>query len=281
MKIALFAAFPQELKYIRNDAVTLTKSQDYPYQIFLNTYKACDIIAVETGMSTANIQAAFKHVLAAYRPDIILSIGFGGALYYKVDIGELVLASRYFSMTREGVIELPRLFSGHANSGRSLNCGALLTKLQQRILIKEGSSVTLSAWMAKSKLKACMPGDAAFPVCDRETIHLAKMSHNNNLPFFAIRSITDTLDQDIPEELFGVIDGNGNYRLSRALGLLISRPFLIPDSIRLGRNAALASKNLWEAVKAFVEALPGPIPDDRGSEKYIFPQRTHWTLRNE
>ncbi len=253
MRIAVFSAFPQELKYIRKNSVPLKSGG--AFRIFVNKRPACDLIAIETGMGNMNLESSFNHIVKVYRPDIILSIGFGGALYYRADIGELVFGSRYFILTREGAVEFPQLSTGNAKVKRSLTNAVVLTGLRQKISVKEGSFVTLSEWMAKSKLKAFMPENAAFPVCDRETIHLAKISYRNNLPFFAIRSITDRLDRDIPEELFNVTDENGNYRLSRALALLLSRPSLIIDAVKLGRNAALASKNLWEAVKALTEVL--------------------------
>lgn len=289
MKIAVFSAFPRELKYIRKKSTALAKSAHRPYRIFVSKHAACRLVAVETGMGAVNLEAAFTYVFKTYRPDIILSAGFGGALYYRADIGDLVLASRYFLLTREGVVEFPQLalqnenlkapasgFTGYLFSRleerirplvpysaermtpefkRALLNDAVLAGLQQKTAVRKGSFITLSGWMQKSKLKSLMPEKVPFPVCDRETVHLAKMSYRNNLPFFAIRSITDRLDQDIPEELFRVTDENGNYRLSRALRVLLFKPSLAVDAVKLARSSAIASERLWEAVKAVAEAV--------------------------
>jgi nucleoside phosphorylase len=252
MKTAIFCAFPQELKCIRKNLSLREKARAYPFRIFSND--SADIIAVETGMSIPNIEAAFRHVAGVYRPDVIISAGFGGALYYQLKIGDLVFASRYFFLTREGVVELQQLsLKTTTLSKRSVINRSLFKKLQQEIDLKEGSFVTLSSWMTKSKLRTLMPGDIAFPVCDRETLHLARLAYNRNISFAAMRSISDTLGQDIPQDFFNVVDENGHYRLSRALQLLISRPCLIPGAIRLGRNAAVASRKLGEAVNAFID----------------------------
>ncbi len=255
MNIAVFAAFPQELSSIRRASTPISGPRDSSFPLRVTSYRETGLITVETGMNQTQIDAAFRHVIAEYRPEIILSVGFGGALYYRANIGDLVLASRYFFLTREGAIEQPQLSVRNAQFQRALWNGAITTRLQQKVRIREGSVLTIPNWTAKAKLKPCMPRDAAFPVCDRETIHLARLAHQNNLPFFGIRAVTDRADEDIPEALFEVVDETGTYRFSRALTVLLSRPGLIPDGIRLGRHAAIASRNLWDAVRSLVEVL--------------------------
>jgi nucleoside phosphorylase len=278
MKIAIFAAFPQELTSLRRNCRPGARSVDSVFPVFSGIHGRTELIAVETGMQPKNIETAFCHVVDACRPDIILSLGFGGALYFRADIGELVFASRYLFLTREGAIELEKLSLRNDHLRRSLWKGAVAPRLKNRIRLKEGTFLTLSEWIAKTKLKACMPPDVPFPVCDRETYHLAKLSYRNKLPFFSIRSITDTLDEDIPKELFDAVDANGTYRLSRALRLLLSRPSLIPRSLKLGRHAALASRNLWEAVQALSEALEEAIPLRKRPETNYVPQKAPESL---
>lgn len=254
MKIAIFSAFPQELKYIRKDS--LAAPGGHPFRIHTLKRQGCSIVAVETGMKVPNIQAAFEHVALRYRPDAVLSLGFGGALCYRSDIGELVFASRYLFLTHEGAIEFPALALWKAGPNRLIVNEPMLIRLRQNVSIKEGAFVTLSSYIEKPKLKRLMPGDLPFPVCDRETVHLAKMSCKRRLPFFAIRAITDRGDEDIPKDFFDVTDSNGNYLASRALAVLISKPSLIARAFTLGRNADLAARNLDRALDAFIDVLP-------------------------
>ena len=257
MKIVLFAAFPQELKHLRKSFGSVKKSGECPFPLFIAKQHACEIIAVQTGMSTVNIETACRHIRGKYRPDVVLSVGFCGALYSEARIGDLVWASQCLHFS-EGETNPPY---GHAvitaipaDAGRK----NFLEKLHGRIRIQEGSFVTLSAWMPKSRLMRAIPRDIPFPVCDRETFYLAKWSYQNRLPFFAVRSVTDRADEDIPQELFRVTDETGHYSFSRALGILIAKPSLIFDSVKLGRNAARASRRLCHAVNALLEILSAP-----------------------
>ncbi len=255
MRIALFSAFPQELKYILKNSVQLTKKGTRPYSLFLSRQPACDLLLVQTGMRTANLISSFNHLLDTHRPDIVLSLGFGGALYYRARIGDLVLASRYFLFTPEGIVELPGMFPPQPRWSRTLTTRTIAERLRKRVPIEAGSVVTLGECMAKERVKASLPRDTPFPVCDRETFHLAKLAYRNEIPFFAIRSITDRLHEDIPDDFFDVVHPDGTYGNARALGMLLTRPFLIPASIRLGMNSSVAAKSLARAVKVFTECL--------------------------
>jgi nucleoside phosphorylase len=253
MKLALFSAFPQELRHILRNCPSVQQSRTRPFPLFFKKHLSCKIIGVQTGMNVKRVESAVKYIVEEYRPDVVLSIGFGGALSDGARIGDLLWASRYLLISEEEKKPLYEYQPG-TDPGATVS-GEIFDKLQDKISINKGSFVTLSEWMTKSRVKKIIPRDIPFPVCDRETFHLAKLSHQNSVPFFAIRAITDRADEDIPAELFTVTDEAGNYRFSRALGLLLHKPRLIPASIKLGRNSAIASKNLWHAVKSLVEVL--------------------------
>lgn len=252
MKIAIFSAFPQELAFI-NKSAKAARSADNSFRISIGRHRETELIAIETGMNLTRLKLAFKHVAREYRPDIILSSGFCGALYYQAAVGELVFASRYFFYTREGAIELSQLSDRSLHFQKACWNGAVITRLRQKLELKDATFITLPERVSKTVLRASLPPKASFPVCDRETIYLANLAYNSNIPFFAIRAVTDRADEDIPEELYSVTDENGTYQLARALKLLFWRPSLIPDSMKLGKNASLAAKNLGDAVKAFAE----------------------------
>jgi len=213
----------------------------------------CDIITVQTGIGAANAETAFRRVLQERRPDIVVSAGFGGALYEDAEIGDIVWAFRSLLIRVDRTRQLEHLPEDAVPDSALVR--QLGKKLCEKTAAREGSIITLSEMMTKSKIKKMIPGDLPFPVCDMETFYLAKLSYQNRVPFLAVRAITDQLDEDIPPELLAVTDGTGRYRFSRAIGLLLAKPQLIPASVKLGRNAARASKNLGKAVNSLVEIL--------------------------
>jgi len=259
MIVVIFAAFPQELKHIlKRPEAQNPVGCHFPSQE--NQHPASDIIAVQTGIGATNAETAFLRVLQECRPDFVLSAGFGGALYEDAGIGDIVWASHALLLREDKRKQHEHLVEyaiPESDIGRRIG-----EKLRDRTTAREGSIVTLPEMMKKADIKNTIPNDLPFPVCDMETFYLAKLSHQNRVPFLAIRSITDQLDEDIPPALLAVTDGTGRFRFSRALGLLLAKPRLIPASIRLGRNAARASKSLGKAVDSLMEILSAFIPPE-------------------
>ncbi|HYA85806.1 MAG TPA: hypothetical protein VEI57_01920 [Nitrospirota bacterium] len=264
MIMALFAAFPQELKNVRKNYPSVEYPENRLSPIQGKLHSPCDVIIVQTGVSVVNVETAFRRVLQECRPDIVLSAGFGGALYEDAGIGDIVWSSRAFLMEGKKAGQHEHLMEDEVPDsplGRRIG-----EKLREKTSAREGRIVTLSELIAKSKIKGMIPGDFPFPVCDMETFYLARLSHQNRLPFLAVRSITDRLNEDIPPELLAVTDVTGRYHFSRALGLLLAKPKLIPASIRLGRNALRASKNLGMVVDSLVEILGACRPGNETAE---------------
>jgi adenosylhomocysteine nucleosidase len=244
MKLSIFSAFPQELKYMIKN-VKLEKSlKRGAFHIFYAEYSSHKIIFVQTGIGARNLETAFDYVLETSSPDLIVSAGFGGALYETAVTGDLVWASRVFlfSESLSDMLPIPDTLR-------------VSLKLAAKTGFFPGSILTLTKWIKKADIKKMVPDGLSFPVCDMETHLLARLSNEKGAPFLAIRSITDTLNEEIPPDFFTISDEAGQFRLSRALGILLRKPSLIPQSIKLGMNAEIASKKLWHAVKSLIEIL--------------------------
>ncbi len=199
---------------------------------------------IQTGIGLKNAEAALKYIFEEHRPDSILSIGFGGALYSGAEIGDLVWASKVF-LVNNGIaetIELPE-------------SGKTASRMSGRIKIREGTILTLVRRMKKSGIGNEMCKGLPFPVCDMETFAVAKGAVERGLSFLAVRSITDRAEEEIPHELFEVVDETGTYRLSRALSVLLRKPYLITQSMKLGMRSKTAAGRLWLSVKSFIETL--------------------------
>ncbi len=242
MKIAIFAAFPQELKPVLKNLTPKKRIVNSPFVLFFSTYSSFEILLVETGAGIYNGEEAFNYVVKEHNPDFVLSIGFGGALYEGAKIGDLIWASKVFLFPSFSSLNL-------------LYPEDTFNRLNDKSIIQKGCFITLKKWMKKSEIEKILPQNIPFPVCEMETFPLAKLSLQKGLPFCAIRSITDTADEDIPFHPHEVTDSSGKYRFPKAIWLLLRKPKLIPKAVMLGRNSKIASYQLWLVVKSLIETL--------------------------
>ncbi|HAM51954.1 MAG TPA: hypothetical protein DCP92_15175 [Nitrospiraceae bacterium] len=244
MRIAVFSAFPHELRRIVKDFGATKHSGKRPFAVFSALSSSHEILLIQVGIGPLNAETAVNYVFKEFRPDYVVSVGFGGALYVGAVIGELTWAPTVLSLKENGIetLGIP-------------DARAIAEKLSGRIVIHEKCVLTLDRWMEKAEIKKVLPVDFSLLVCDMETFPLAKFSIQKGIPFFAIRSITDRADEEIPRELLAVCDESGNYSLPCALRLLLRKPHLVPKIIKLGRNSYRASRNLSLAVKSLIDIL--------------------------
>ncbi|MGD0281276.1 MAG: hypothetical protein ABSB95_02815 [Dissulfurispiraceae bacterium] len=251
MKVALFSAFPQELTYIIKN-LGAERVRNTPFIIWSARAASKEIILVRSGMGTINSEAAWNYVNEEYRPDYIVSAGFGGALYDGARIGDLIAASSvllYPDVVEATPAEI------HQNCMEVPGAKDVIRKMTCADTLHEGTILTLRHRLNKTQIEKGLLQGLSFPVCDMETFSLAMLSVLEGLPFFAVRAVTDRIHEEIPQELFSVTDENGNYSLLRALGIMLGNPVLFPSFIRMGKNARVASQKLWLAIEALLRIL--------------------------
>lgn len=252
MRIALFAAFPQEVRCIVRELRPLVRSS-HPFLWRTAKHLSLEIDLVQTGMGTLRAQAALHHLLARKMPDLVVSTGFCGALYQNATLGDLIRGTRVLLCHEEqGRAILPegrQLSLDHGSAPRNADGWDGIRDMTG------GYIITLQKRIRKEALKRILTADMTFPVCDMETFPLALLSLQRGIPFLALRAVTDLHHEDILEAFFGTADGSGSYRTVRAVRLLLLRPGLIPSALRLGRASSLAAKSLWRGLHTVIETL--------------------------
>ncbi|MBZ0157511.1 MAG: hypothetical protein K8I29_15035 [Alphaproteobacteria bacterium] len=252
MRIALLAAYPQELRYAVSELRAVAKNR-HPFLWYSAKHLSLEIDLVQTGMGLHRARAALCRLLEMKTPDLVISVGFCGALYENAAIGDLIQGTRVLLCRDEG----KRAFLP-AEQQLLLAPGAAFpgAGIQGEIPGTTGGCIiTLSRRVRKGELKKILTADMVAPVCDMETYALARLSQQRALPFLALRAVTDLHHEDIPEAFFGTVDDSGMYRTTRAFGLLLLRPGLIPSALRLGKASSLAAKNLWRGLRTVIETL--------------------------
>ena len=254
MRLAIFSAFPQETKNLIRSFRPIEKSVRRSLILYFARYFFREIIVAQTGMGAKNTEAALKCVVKDYSPDLLLSVGFGGALYSGASAGDIICARRVF-LVPENIPQGSAPDHMKLDSQEIPDAVTIVSRLSGRIQIHEGCILTLEKHMEKSAIRKILPGDLSFPVCDMETYFLARLAKEIGLPFLSLRAITDRADEEIPAELLRVTDESGKYKLSLAIRLILGRPQIIGHIFKIGINARMASNNLSHGVKSLIELL--------------------------
>lgn len=244
MKLLLLSAFPREIRKAVRMIGRGEKIDGLPFKAFSVHHPSHTLTVAETGMGYDNAMRVFLRLLQVERPDAVISLGYCGALSHDALIGDLIWASMVCLIEGQRVdaLSLPD----------DLN---LLQRLSLSLPIRPGTFFTMKDWMKKHELANFIAPHTQLPVCDMETFGLARLSISHQLPFIAIRAVTDGADMDLPSGIMNVCDKDGVYRLSLALKFFLARPHLIPHAIELGHTSRIASHSLSRAVSTLLQLI--------------------------
>ena len=207
-------------------------------------YASHVITLAVTGMGTANADAAIRTLLDEFKPDTVLSMGFGGALAPMLRVGDVVVGERASLVSEHGLEKSLRIPDGRA----------VVDDITTALRVSSGHILTMAKPMKKNELRR-FAGEGEAAVCDMETFPLAARAGEKGIRFVAARVVTDGPNEEIPPEFFNVVGNSGEYRLAYAARLFARKPSLIPAAARLALRSRRASRNLRHFFDALVRVL--------------------------
>jgi adenosylhomocysteine nucleosidase len=196
-----------------------------------------------SGMGEAAARRAGEALVGSCRPELLVSLGFGGALTPGLAAGDLVLGESFWHYnpdTRE-------LKAGpHPVPPRPLPllCGALK---KAGLTAVTGSLVTTTRIIHKGRQGEPLSG-LPRPVLDLETGALAQVAADHDLAFLSLRAITDAAGEEIPEFLHKAGDQGASVGVRAALRWLAADFRRVEDLLHLWRRGRCAARALARAL---------------------------------
>jgi len=239
-RILIMAALPLEVRPFLRD-VKAKARQDLGLPAW--EWQAGAAVVALSGMGGAAARRAGETLVGRCRPELLVSVGFGGALTPELAVGDLVLGESFWLYnpdTRE-LKEGP-----HPASPRPLLslCGALE---KAGLPAVTGSLVTTSRIIHKGRHGGPLAG-LPRPVLDLETGVLAEMAAAQDLAFLSLRAITDAAEEEIPGFLRTAGDLEASVGVRAALGWLAADWRRLRDLLLLWRRSCGAARQLARAL---------------------------------
>ncbi|MBC8166357.1 MAG: hypothetical protein H7Y20_10845 [Bryobacteraceae bacterium] len=85
---------------------------------------------------------------------------------------------------------------------------------------------------------------AGYSAVEMEAGAVLESARRMNVPFYCIRSVSDTAAEEFCVDLNAARDREGRIRVSRILTQALRRPAILPELLRLRRNAETAARAL-------------------------------------
>lgn len=204
------------------------------------------VTLMESGMGPANAAAAAAAMIESVGPDIILSIGFCGAVSRGIQVGELMVARRHYSYS-----------SGTLHAEHDPD--PLLTeRLLQELApsCRPGTFITTDIFTSKKIILPLIPDTIPLPALEMESAAVIRACRAAGIRFAALRAVTDDWTEDPAALVSRLLGQNLTMNGMRAATTLLGMPWRLPQLLRLARNARHAGDSLATALLKTLEKLP-------------------------
>jgi adenosylhomocysteine nucleosidase len=246
VQAALLAALPQEVQPFLRRRRARRRRGTWPWWDFI--MPAGMGVVLLTGMGETHARAGFAFLIDHFRPEMLLAVGFGGAVLPAPAPGEVVLGTGYYRYQPESGLVLP-VPAPPAPAGLQ----QLLDRARERRLpLGPGTMVSTPEILPKSRLLAPLL-DLTLPVVDLETAALAHLAREQGLPFVALRAVTDGAGEEIPGFIKTAVRRGKTPTPLAALGWLGKDARRLTHLTRLWQRSRRAAAHLALVLEAAVE----------------------------
>jgi adenosylhomocysteine nucleosidase len=184
-----------------------------------------------TGVGRNRTRAALEKILSqSNSPSLIIAAGFCGALQPDLKVGDVAIATE---VVNQSGYSWPA--TGTINQSEQPKCRLLTVNH----LIANAAE--------KKRLGECHQSN----IVDMESAVVAEMCAVRDVPFLAVRAVSDSVDTELSPELIRLLSG-GHVSAWRAFRALLRRPSLMGEFRRLAWDTRLAARKLAETLAKLV-----------------------------
>ncbi len=190
------------------------------------------VLMLETGLGARAMENALRWCLATprfgdvpYRPRLVLSAGFSGALRPEQRVGDLILATEILDQRGNCWPVAP---AAAFADGPSFSSGRLLTA---------------SELIGDPQWKQRLGWEYQALAVDMETAVVAHLCHEHGIPFACVRVISDDLNTSLSPHLVDLLR-RGRVSPVRLAGAVFRHPALLAELWRLAGQTRGAAKQL-------------------------------------
>ncbi|PKM12232.1 MAG: phosphorylase [Gammaproteobacteria bacterium HGW-Gammaproteobacteria-3] len=200
------------------------------------TFIAPGIVLARSGAGPNNAKVAAERLVDRGAKRLI-SWGCAGALNETLKPGDLTLVATLVSGQMETIdIQSPWLSeTRRILSGLKPHISGCLAESKTIVSLTEDKK------KLRRQTQAC--------VLDMESIAIAQIARQHNVPFLAIRAIADPVDMSLPQTVIQALNSEGDVVLSRLLSYLARHPSELTRLVKLGRHFNAAQKTLKLAAR--------------------------------
>jgi len=244
--IAILGAVSEEIAGIKreiniSDRVRLDKSEAW-----FGKYQGRNIVLVRTGVGRKRAQNATKQVIDKFNPEVVISMGYAGALTEGLNVGDMFVASTILSPESDST-------SFEMDDPKNLKWLELAKKTPppENVKLKIGRLITVDMVVHTPKSKKELGIRFGAEAVEMETLEIALLTRANKIPFLSIRGISDAVNHELID-CSSFLDSDGELSKLRAGWYVLTHPKSLKNAFSLRSNTQIATQNLTDFISRLI-----------------------------
>jgi len=244
--IAILGAVTEEIAGIKreiniSDRVRLDKSEAW-----FGKYQGRNIVLVRTGVGRKRAQNATQQVIDKFNPEVIISMGYAGALTEGLNVGDMFVASTIFSPESDSN-------SFEMDDPKNLKWLELAKKTPppENVKLKIGRLITVDMVVHTPKAKKELGSRFRAEAVEMETLEIALLARVNKIAFISIRGISDAMNHELID-CSSFLGSDGELSKLRAGWYVLTHPKSLKNAFSLRSNTQIATQNLTDFISRLV-----------------------------
>ena len=244
--IAILGAVTEEIAGIKreiniSDRVRLDKSEAW-----FGKYQGRNIVLVRTGVGRKRAQNATQQVIDKFNPEVIISMGYAGALTEGLNVGDMFVASTIFSPESDSN-------SFEMDDPKNLKWLELAKKTPppENVKLKIGRLITVDMVVHTPKAKKELGSRFRAEAVEMETLEIALLARVNKIAFISIRGISDAVNHELLD-CSSFLGSDGELSKLRAGWYVLTHPNSLKNAFSLRSNTQIATQNLTDFISRLI-----------------------------
>jgi len=202
-----------------------------PGDFFTGKFAGLRLQVALSGVGPRHARQAVQDLLKQGQPEVLISLGYSGALKDHLQPGDAVHAHE---------IETPdkRIFQNNQTGQRLLSVSKLAPSKESKRLLAENHP------------EAC--------AVDMESAVLAEAAESAGLPWRALRIIIDPLGSNLPIDFNRCVSSKGQTAPTKLAREILTHPLQIPALIEFGKWEKRARQQLIQQSSQLLNEIAGP-----------------------
>lgn len=195
MTIGIIGAFDKEIEKII-DIFNLEREKNSKRIIYKGTFQNKKLIACNSGIGKTNSASITQYIIDKYNVDIIINSGCAGSLKNSVKIMDIIISQyvTYHDFTPTRIMNFSTPDNGKIKADKDLIKIAEKTLKETNNIYLIGPITSGDCFVTNNVLRDTIYKNTEAVCVDMESASIGHVAKLNNIPFIAIRTISDFSD---------------------------------------------------------------------------------------